>query len=302
MGGRVTRSAFLLILTCCFLPGCVNTGTRKPLMVEGLLAQARRDAEALAQAGDWYGARRISDLVLRAVPEDEAMSALRASTPEPVAALLEPSHVGSNRARRLPVERPLWQRIALYLPDRLLDLCDVVSFDLAFGIGLFADVHVTRAAQLGAGARTSLGLGWHEGRSLGRLLLAESGMSYLGQDVQAFGGGTSDVFGIGRLDGMHSPLDPLYQDWRDYWAVGAGAHLVFLGVSVDVHPLQLADFVAGLVGLDWLDDDMARTRATPSLGRERARLMIALQELLRDEQGLARWRAHRDERAASAAE
>ena len=55
----------------------------------------------------------------------------------------------------------------MWLPDRLMDLADVVSFDVGLGAGVGLDAHVTRAAQLGAEAGASMGLGWHPQRSLG---------------------------------------------------------------------------------------------------------------------------------------
>lgn len=295
------RATLVLSLVVLGLAGCRNLPSRRPLLFESTVEQGRRDVQAMAETRDWIGARRLGDLLLRSDPGDATLEALAAEMPPELRALFEPSLAGSNRAFRLPLERPLWQRIALWLPDRLLDLCDVVSFDVAFGIGLYADVHVTRAVQLAAGGRTSLGVGWHDGRSLGTLLQSESGLAYGPYDAILFGSGTADVFGASRMSGAHSPFDPLYQGVRDYWAVGGAVHALLIGVSVDVHPLEIADFVAGVFTYDWLGDDLATTSAPPELG-ERFPLMVTLQELALDTRGQERWREWRDEQAAKRAE
>ena len=61
--------------------------------------------------------------------------------------------------------------------------------------------------------------------------------------------------------GAHRPSDPLYEDLRDYWALGASATAGIVGAEVDFHPLQLADFLVGILGVDFLNDDLAYTRS-----------------------------------------
>ena len=129
-----------------------------------------------------------------------------------------------NRKLRPSVRRPLWARLLLFLPDRVLDLLDVVTFDVHFGLGAFADVHATRAIQASAGARTTGGLGLHDHRSLGMKSQAEAGVSAILLGAQSYSGGlvgTSGALGAaGSSVGLHEPTDPLYQSFRDYWGVG----------------------------------------------------------------------------------
>jgi hypothetical protein len=63
-----------------------------------------------------------------------------------------------------------------------------------------------------------------------------------------------------RIAGLHDPGDRLYQEMRDYYAVGLELTAVILGVEVDLHPVDLADFVVGWGGLDIQRDDFATTR------------------------------------------
>ena len=193
------------------------------------------------------------------------------SSPTSTAPLAHPL-LGSNVADREPVERPLWARALLYVPDRLLDLGDVFSFDVHLGVGALANLHFTRAVQMGAGLREVAGVGWHEQRSLGFQIQGDAQLLLPGIGAEAGHVGTLGTSGIRRASeataGLIEPTDPLYQQYRDYWAVGGQVTLLFVGVDFDLHPVQLADFAAGWFGIDFLKDDFARSRPRTDADRE----------------------------------
>jgi len=178
---------------------------------------------------------------------------------------MNPGWLGMNRKQRPPIQRSLGTRALLWLPDRLLDLTDLVSFSMLGGSGLFLDYHATRAFQFAGGARSGGGIGWHDHRSLGIKSQAEGGVTVIAAGTHSFVGaliGTSGIRGaVGNIDGLHRPSDPLYREFRDYWAIGGGGTVGFLGAEIDFHPMQLADFFAGFVGVDFLNDDFATTRS-----------------------------------------
>jgi len=287
--------------------GCVNLAPRSPLQVDAVVRQAARDARALAAAGEWVGAARLSAALARVRPDLELHAEIQAGMPDDVHALFEPDLSGPNDALRLPREASVGRRILYWVPDRLLDLLDVVSFDLGVGPGLLANAHVTRWGGLGAGARASLGVGWHEGRSLGLRVLNEQAWSVPGYAQGALlgfthGTGPSRV-GAERFDGCPCTSTQLHSTWRDPWAVGVEAHLLLVGASVAIHPLQLLDFVGGIFLVDGLDDDLATTRATPELPREAFLHVLTLGEIAMDDETmddyLAWLRARREEAAAA---
>lgn len=179
--------------------------------------------------------------------------------------------LGSNVADREPADRPLWARALLYVPDRLLDLGDVFSFDVHLGVGVLANLHFTRAVQVGAGLREVAGVGWHEQRSLGFQIQGDAQMLLPGFGAEAGHVGTLGTSGVNSASestaGIIEPTDPLYQDYRDYWAVGGQVTAVFVGVDFDLHPVQLADFFAGWFGIDFLRDDFGRSRARTDADR-----------------------------------
>lgn len=242
------------------------------------LAAARRHHEA--------GMDTEAAVLMRAVASvDEAYPGLdeleRAIDPA-VRARARRGRLGMNRRLRPDVDRPFWQRALLYLPDRLCDALDIVTFDVHSGVGAYADYHVTRAFQMGGGVRSIAGLGLHDFRSLGLKVQAEGGITAVAVGSQNYVGaqaGTSGIQGgAGTLAGMHRPTGLLYQEFRDYWAIGLSATGSLFGLSADVHPLQIADLLAGFVGVDFLSDDLAHTRglqlgpADPRLLREIWRL------------------------------
>jgi hypothetical protein len=235
-----------------------------PHEVERLAGLALDAAEGHLADGNPAEAAELVNAVLVADPDHGRAQRLHElATGREETAYAHP-WLGSNFARRAPVDRSPAARVLLFLPDRLLDLADVVSLDVHLGFGLFANVHATRAAQLGLGSRGVRGFGWHEKRSLGVRTVDESSLTLLAFGGEATAGaleGTSGVFAWSeQMGGLHEPGDPLYQGVRDYWGLGAAATILLLGLDVELHPVQLADFAAGLAGADPLNDDLGRTR------------------------------------------
>lgn len=219
------------------------------LVKQGKLAEAYQLASAMQKINkDYPGLAGVVSNCAPKVNHDTAVSFL-----------------GGNIRKRAERERSIPAKVALYFPDRVLDLLDIVSFDIHFGGGIQANAHATRAVQLGAGLRSVGGIGWHDNRSLGVESQREAGLSLLVLGSQAYSGmraGTSGIQDVSdSIVGFHRPTDLLYQEYRDYWAVGASVTALFLGIDFDFHPIELGDFLGGLVCLDLCNDDFSHTRA-----------------------------------------
>ena len=293
-GGGVGRRACALALLLV-AGGCA--GPPPPARIEGILAHATAAARAHHEAGRDAEAAQLLRPVLRLDPERDATRRLWRRLGETAPDLFDHPLLGSNFARRPRVERGTAARVLLFLPDRLLDLADLVSFDLHLGFGAYANVHATRALQVGAGMRSVAGVGWHDHRSLGVRNLSESGLTLVGvgtHAVDAFTAGTSGLRSTSdAIAGLHRPQAWLYQDLRDYWEVGAELTAGVLGVDVGLHPVELADALAGWVGRDPLQDDWAGTR-TLALSDEEVALIRRLAALQRSEAARASWRRYRE--------
>lgn len=202
-------------------------------------------------------------------------------------------YLGSNVARRVPVVRPVWAQVLLYLPDRILDYLDMESFDLHLGTGVFVNLHLTRAAQIGAGARAVGGIGWHEHRSLGVQAQTETAFDLPAVGTSALWIGQAGTSGVraaadGTFD-LHRPSAPIYQQYRDYWGVGFALTVLFIGIDYDFHPVEAADFVAGLATVDFLRDDFAGTAGLDFESGDEA-LLWELAEIRRSERSVTAYR------------
>jgi hypothetical protein len=272
-------AALAVVLAAACLP------LREPHQTHVHVAGQRAAATGRHAAGEDELARTLARGVLALEPQRVAWADGIESSP---------SWQGVNRAARRPRPASGWRRALLWLPDRLLDLCDLVSFDLGLGVGLGADVHATRSLQLGASAGASLGVGWHPQRSLGLRL-------HNGREVAAGPWGRGFLIGFDRgtgnaraggavFDGLaHTPESLLAQEWRDHWAVGARAQLL-LSAEVDLHLYQIWDLLAGVVGFDPSGDDLA-TSAAAELTLQEELGLVALRETLASAQAVDEYRA-----------
>ena len=251
---------------------CVST----PTEVDELLARAVQTAGSLHERELYPEAALFLEVIEVVDPEYPGLREIDSDLDPAVRERMHRDALGMNRSMRPPVERSFRAKALLYLPDRLLDLMDVVSFGVHFGIGAFADAHATRVLQVAAGFHSSGGVGVHEQRSLGIKSQSEAGLTLVAVGASSFTTGLMGTSGRrGGADdfaGLHKPDMPAYQTVRDYWAIGANATAGIVGAEVEFHPLQLADFLAGWVGVDFLHDDWARTRSL-DLGRSEQLLL-----------------------------
>jgi len=204
--------------------------------------------------------------------------------------LFGPSLLGSNVARRRPIQRSPVATAALYLPDRLLDLIDLYTFEVHVGPGAYFDYHITRALQCAFGLRAIAGVGTYGNRTiLGGRGHANAGVTLLPAGVQAQGGGLASLGGIRSgyqtLAGLHDPNAEYYQEYEDYWSHGVSFTLGIVGLTSEFHYIQLADFLAGFFLIDFLHDDFAGTTAL-EFSREDERLILDLSRVARSEESL----------------
>jgi len=142
-------------------------------------------------------------------------------------------HVESDK------KKGVWHAVLFYLPNRVLDVVDIFSCRARVGLGLAANVRITdyadvfmgqyNAVYVGLpGPRMGKELGWFAGRE------QEKGLKLLGVDA----------------------TDSLPHE-RDYSPTefNMGAHLLILGVEIGFDPVELGDFLTGLIMIDVREDD-----------------------------------------------
>ncbi len=273
--------------------GCASV--YQPKEVENWVNQSFSSAERHASAGRLIESAQFITAVKMIDPEHPGLKELAEQLPDSGALLYKRPLLGSNKAIRYPVTRSKAARIWLYVPDRILDFLDIATLDIHLGPSFFLNVHATRAAQAGFGGRAVGGIGWHGQRSLGFQYQTEGGVAVLPFGAQGHLLGSVGTSGlgasIGHIAGLHRPSSELYQDYRDYWALGLSSSW-FIGVDIDFHPVQLADFIVGWGLVDFLNDDFALTKGPKFSGQERGSLKM-LNEVAHSERSIALYREYK---------
>jgi len=130
-------------------------------------------------------------------------------------------------------ETSFWRKALLYLPNRFLDLIDVVKVDVGVGPSFGGVLRVTKYGQLGY-------------RSISPF---SARLGLRGRKVPVFLESSSE-FGIG----------PAFVQSHDRQVgaseLGAGVDLIIVGAYAGVDLVSLTDFFLGIFGVDIADDDL----------------------------------------------
>lgn len=136
----------------------------------------------------------------------------------------------------------LGTRLLWYLPNRVVDLVDIVRLRLRLGPGLGANLRVSDYGSVYAGRYHSIYAGLPGPRYPQRVRLPI---------------GREDLRGI-VLGGVDATDDTLYGPRYAPTEVDVGAHLLVVGAEVGLDPVEMADFLAGFFFYDIGDDDYPR--------------------------------------------
>ena len=163
--------------------------------------------------------------------------------------------VGIIRAEEAPVSAPvalsvspvapkpdhsLGHKLIFYLPNRFLDLVDIMRFRLRAGPGLAAEARLTMYAANFIGGYNTIYLGLPGPRRapvLPRLVGREAWKGLM-------------VMGVDATD------ETLYPAHYSDSEMTLGAQLLLVGLDVGLDPIELGDFLAGWVLIDITDDDL----------------------------------------------
>lgn len=169
--------------------------------------------------------------------------------------------MGVNYAgEKLNKDRPWYGHVGYYFLNRLLDTIDMVTLNVGVGPALHAEAHITNAARLGVGGAylASVGTGAAPreagffGRGVGELSIFPWHAQRLHWDEYLSTGTSFDSQKVGLV----SPTELLYRRKSDFWSVGASVGVLLVGGQIEIHPLQIADWLAGWVTIDFLHDDL----------------------------------------------
>ena len=148
----------------------------------------------------------------------------------------------------------------LYVPNRLVDLADIVDLSVGFGPAVKAKVWATRYMAFGGGIGGTAKLIKAYNRQYGAGLQSGWNASFMmlsAEDSEMY----DTTRGVQKYflyhTGVPSIDDNVYNFWhgpRDIFSIGVeGA--AFVELDGEVHPFELVDFLAGIVFLDPKGDD-----------------------------------------------
>ena len=131
-------------------------------------------------------------------------------------------------------------KVGMYIPNRVLDLLDVVRLRVRVGPGTAVDVRVTNlaAAFVGTYATVYAGLPGPRNRPTPKLPVGIESRS----GVQA---SIADVTAEGGVGPDYGPAE-----------IGFGVQILVVGADAGVEPLELLDLVTGLFLIDLRADDL----------------------------------------------
>ncbi len=270
-----------LILATAFLANCSSAPDLKAFNKN--LSYLASEAKQMAKTGRPEEAAKIMALIYQLHPDDPIVKEILASlTPEQREAISESSLLGFNKAKRAKVEPSTLERVLWYLPDRIFDIIDMFTIEINVGYQIGAGVWATRAVQVVAYTGATIGGGFYQKKQYGyraeasfELMIGPVGVSA----VSGIRAGTGGIDYTSRSTFLHTPGKPIYQEYRDYWAIGAKVGIFVIGLEFEVHPLEIFDFLAGIILFDPMGDDYATTRALQFSSDQKKNLNSSLDTL-----------------------
>ncbi|MBO5761285.1 MAG: hypothetical protein J6S53_07070 [Lentisphaeria bacterium] len=155
--------------------------------------------------------------------------------------------------------RVVADKILMYIPNRVMDFLDIFSIKLGTGVTSKLQVRLTHAFGFGYGIGPTGSVEWSYGRRYGTSLDNGKELFFLGDgyyDIQReFSTGTLQDYWY-QSSGMQWPEDPVFARDKayDYWALEVEV-AAFVNVKFAFHPVEFADFFAGIFCYDGLSND-----------------------------------------------
>lgn len=127
----------------------------------------------------------------------------------------------------------------MYIPNRLFDVLDIVRARVRVGPGVSVCARATEVLDVNIGAHNAVYVGLPGPRGEATLPLVVGTEAYSG-------------IGIGDEKDIEGAKGPEYA----FAEVGVGAQAVLAGVDVGIDPMEILDFVTGLLFIDLKGDDL----------------------------------------------
>jgi hypothetical protein len=174
---------------------------------------------------------------------------------------LETDDLGSKRPNSfIAAVKKTGRYLLLYIPNRIVDATDIITFNMNVGDGFWAEMQMTRFAQMGG----SYSEGYFMTKAYSRQFgfghkdTKRFGLVYLENDVtlvnETSGSVNEYMIFFPHFAVADHNLAPFQDEDVDFWKAGGNIGW-FIGVGFGIHPIEIADFITGIIGLDISEDD-----------------------------------------------
>lgn len=191
---------------------------------------------------------------------NDTKKAESAAPAESKAATTDDKAVSAPDDGAVPFHHTVWNKIVWYIPNRCLDIDDIVSTTIGVGPEISLYFRTTNYLQFGGayGEKYYLaknyhrqyGGGYYDGWNFGFLCLSKD----YGYVDHSFGSLKNYVYEHKNF-GIPSFNNDVYKDHIiDFWAIEAKVGWL-VNVGVAVHPVEIVDCILGIFLLDSMKDD-----------------------------------------------
>ncbi|MBN1865012.1 MAG: hypothetical protein JW808_08935 [Victivallales bacterium] len=180
---------------------------------------------------------------------------------EPVEPVVEEPDAVAPEREKQTAGTTVGRFMIFYIPNIVLNFTDIVSMGVGVGAKTSVNARVTRYCQIGGdygdmffvekGFDRRIGGGYDDGYNfqLGPIRAEER---YIDKNF----GRVRDIVITGNESVIASPKEEVYiEKCRDFWSVGVELGWLIVG-RVDVHLVEIADFVVSVFGLDLTGDNL----------------------------------------------
>lgn len=257
--------AVVLLLSLTTLMSCA--GKVSPDLYERSYTLLKDSAERSSLNENHLKAYVITEFLLGEDPTREDVFAIKAAALRANSDLQrfeDRDILGSNLKLREKTDAGAGVRIITWPVNVLLDLIDVVTVEVGACLGAGVKAQVTDAVAVGGQLSAGQTVFGFRNRNFGTRVTIEEYLDLVFFEFRTLAEGVFNTGGARAISysgaGVKAPTDPPNQHTRDYWAVGAQAEVGIIALNVQVHPLQVWDFLATVFFLDPLHDNIASTR------------------------------------------
>ena len=130
-------------------------------------------------------------------------------------------------------------KMLFYIPNRVLDLVDIFRLRAKVGSGISGSLQLTSVASFYAGTQNTVYAGLPGPRC------AQQKTRPWGREKQK----GIILFGVDATD------DSLFAPEHSPSEIGLGLHILVVGIDAGIDPVEIGDFLAGIIGRDPKGDD-----------------------------------------------